>query len=356
MFKCRRLLVVMLLGMPGMGIGQEAEPKKDDRAEAVKAMVAAYVEAFNKKDLEKVTAAWAEDCTVTDRTTGDRVEGRAAMKDDLKAGFEAQPDLRLSAEVGRVKFITDNVAQVEGQTVIAGPNDDPVASTFSAILTKAEVGNNWQITSLEELTAPDPETPYDALKELDFLVGRWVDEGEDSRVETAFRYSPNASFLIRSFTMHTEDGVAHEGTQVIGWDPRAKHIRSWTFNSDGSFGEGIWTKSGEEWLIKSSQTLADGGAASGTYVLTKENDDTLQMQLIGHTVNGTPQPASEAVTVRRQAEESAATEEGAGAVQQAGGTVEGKTGVAREKPKAAEAKQSQAPEPKSDAPKPCNPC
>ncbi len=340
MLNRRCLLVVMLFGIPGIGMGQEAEPKKDDRAEAVKAMVAAYVEAFNKKDLEKVSAAWAEDCTVTDRATGERVEGRAAMKDDLKAGFEAQPDLRLSAAVERVKFITDGVVQIEGQTVIAGPNDDPVTSSFSAILTKA--GDKWQIKSLEESAVPDPATPYDALKELDFLVGRWVDEGEGSRVETVFRYSANAAFLIRSFTMHTEDGVAHEGTQVIGWDPRAKHIRSWTFNSDGSFGEGVWSKSGEDWLIKSSQTLADGGAASGTYVLSKVNDGTIEMQLIGHTLNGAPQPTSDAVTMIRQPEETAteATQE--------------KTGAAQEKSQDTATEETTAPE--SESPKPCNPC
>jgi uncharacterized protein (TIGR02246 family) len=353
MFQRLRLLVVMLFAIPGIGWGQETEPKKDERTEAIQAMVAAYVEAFNKKDLEKVSLAWAEDCSVTDRATGERVEGRAAMKDDLKAGFEAQPALRLSAEVGRVKFITDDVAQVEGHTVVAGPNDDPVESSFSAIFTKS--GNNWQIKSLEESAVPIPATPYDALKELDFLVGRWVDEAEGSRVETAIRYSPSEAFLIRSFAVHTEEGVDQEGTQVIGWDPRAKHIRSWAFNSDGSFGEGVWTKSGDEWLIKSSQTLADGGVASGTYVLSKENDDTLQMQLIGHTVNGAPQPASDPVTMIRQAEETAA-QKTTGEVQQATGTVEEKTGAAQEKPKATANEKTKAPERKTEESQPCSPC
>jgi uncharacterized protein (TIGR02246 family) len=350
MFQRLCLLVVMLFAIPGMGLGQEAEPKKDERTEAIHAMVAAYVEAFNKKDLEKVALAWAEDCSVTDRSTGERVEGRAAMKDDLKAGFEAQPDLKLSAEVGRVKFITDEVAQVEGQTVVAGPNADPVASSFSAILTKS--GDKWQIKSLEELTAPEPETPHDALKELDFLLGRWVDEGEGSRVETHIRHAPSGAFLIRSFAVQTQEGIDQEGTQVIGWDPRAKQIRSWTFNSDGSFGDGIWTKSGDEWLIKSSQTLADGGAASGTYVLSKENDDTLQLQLIGHTVNGAPQPAADPVTMRRQAEETAAAGEATGEVQEAKGTAEEKTGASQGPAN----EKTKAPEQKTEEPKPCSPC
>ena len=29
-------------------------------------------------------------------------------------------------------------------------------------------------------------------------------------------------------------------TQRIGWDPAAKQIRSWEFDSEGGFGEGTW--------------------------------------------------------------------------------------------------------------------
>ena len=63
-----------------------------------------------------------------------------------------------------------------------------------------------------------------------------------------------------------------------------------------------WSSSGDDWLIKSSQTLADGNAASGTYILTKVSDDEVTLKLIGHEVEGEPQPTGPAATLVRRPE------------------------------------------------------
>jgi uncharacterized protein (TIGR02246 family) len=312
---------VVLCFVSAIAKGQDA-PKPDPRAEAIKLMVSSYADAFNKKDLEKVAGAWAEDCSYLDRDSGERVEGRAAMRGDLQKGFADHPALRLSATVDRVKSITNNVTSVEGHTVVTGPDSEPIAAVFSAVL--VETGGKWQIHSLEESAVAEPETAYDALKELEWLVGRWVDESETSRVESTVRWSANNAFLLRSFSMQTEDGIAGHGTQVIGWDPRARHIRSWVFNADGSFGEGIWSKSGGDWLIKSSQTLADGRAASGTYVLTQVNGGEIQMQLIGHSIAGAPQPSSDPVAMMRAADEDGKAESESKAATEKAGEVDKK--------------------------------
>ena len=134
-------------------------------------------------------------------------------------------------------------------------------------------------------------------------MGRWVDQSDTVRVDTTIRWTADQAFLLRSHAVHDENGLARQGTQVIGWDPRSKEIRSWSFNSDGSFGDGTWSKNDDQWLIKSSQTLPDGQAASGTFVLTRIDDNTVSLQLIGHQIEGEPQPASEVVTMVRAANE-----------------------------------------------------
>jgi hypothetical protein len=96
-----------------------------------------------------------------------------------------------------------------------------------------------------------------------------------------------------------------EGTQIIGWDPRAKQIRSWTFNSDGSFGEGLWSRNQDEWLVRTSQTLPDGRAATATQVIQRLDNDAVTVQTIGKEVDGVLEPASDPVTVARVAEEPA---------------------------------------------------
>ncbi len=267
----------------------------------IRAVLGTYVEALNKKDLTTVAALWAENATHTDRETGERTEGRDAIQADIAAAFKQQPNARLAGRIERVRFIKPDVARVEGQSTVVSSDEEPIISAYSAILVSKD--GTWLIDSIEEMPLARPATSYDALRELEWLVGRWVDDSGEARVDTTVRWTADRAFLLRSFALQTADSPAQQGTQVIGWDPRSQEIRSWTFNSDGSFGDATWSKNGEDWLIKSSQTLSDGRASSGTFVLSRVDDNTITLQLIGHEVEGEPQPAGQAVTVVRVADD-----------------------------------------------------
>ena len=259
--------------------------------------LADFVAAFNEKNAEKLAACWTETATHTDRETGERTEGRAAIQADFTKVFTAQPGIKLSASMTRAKMVTADVAQVEGQTTVIGGDGVPVESVFSAIMTRS--GEKWLFDSIEETTAPIPATPADALQQLEWLIGEWTDESGDVKVRTTFRWSANRAFLLRSFVAESADGNVLEGTQVIGWDANLLQIRSWTFNSDGSFGSSTWSKNENSWMAKSSQTSANGDISSGTYVLEQVDENSFTLQLIGHEINGEPQPASAAATINR---------------------------------------------------------
>jgi len=259
--------------------------------------LADFVAAFNEKNAEKLAACWTETATHTDRETGERTEGRAAIQADFTKIFMAQPSIKLSASVTRFKLVTADVAQVEGQTTVIGGDGVPAESVFSAIMTRS--GEKWLFDSIEETTAPIPATPADALQQLEWLIGEWIDESGDVKVRTTFRWSANRAFLLRSFVAESADGNVLEGTQIIGWDANLQQIRSWTFNSDGSFGSSSWSKNENSWMAKSSQTSANGDISSGTYVLEQVDENTFTLQLIGHEINGGPQPASSAATIKR---------------------------------------------------------
>jgi len=256
-----------------------------------------FVAAFNEKNAEKLAACWTETATHTDRETGERTEGRAAIQADFTKIFTAQPSIKLSASMTRFKLVTADVAQVEGQTTVIGGDGVPVESVFSAIMTRS--GEKWLFDSIEETTAPIPATPADALQQLEWLIGEWADESGDVKVRTTFRWSANRAFLLRSFVAESADGNVMEGTQVIGWDANLLQIRSWTFNSDGAFGSSTWSKNENSWMAKSSQTSANGDVSSGTYVLEQVDENSFTLQLIGHEINGEPQPASPAATITR---------------------------------------------------------
>ena len=267
---------------------------------AVRRALAEYVDVFNQKAAEKVGAYWTEKGTHTDRETGERTEGRSAIQADMTRVFNEQADCRLSATIDRIKFVTPDVASVEGETTVVLSDAEPIISTYTAIV--VHQGDKWLLDTVEEMPLPQPATSTDALKELEWLIGEWVDDSGDVKVSTTFRWTAGKAFLLRSFDVETKDGLAMTGTQVIGWDPRGKQIRSWSFNSDGSFGESTWSRNGDSWLSRSSQTMATGDIASGTYVLERIDDASFTMQLVGHEVNGEPQPAGATVKLLRTPE------------------------------------------------------
>lgn len=195
---------------------------------------------------------WAAGCVHTNRETGEKTSGRDAIKKDLAEAFSAPAKMRLSGQIQSIRVIRPEVALVDGETTVSSSDTDPITTQFSAVLVKNE--GKWQIDSMEEMPLAVAPGATEALEELSWLEGTWVDNAPGSQVFSSVRWSTNKTFLIRSMTEEGDGVVSNLGTQIIGWDPRARQIRSWVFNTDGSFGEGVWTKAAETWMVKSTQT------------------------------------------------------------------------------------------------------
>jgi len=263
---------------------------------AVRKTLSDYVGVFNAKAADKVAEFWTENGTHTDRQTGERTEGRDAIQADMTRVLSELGDVKLSATISSIRFITPDVAQVEGETTLVTGDGESSDSGFAAIVVNQN--DKWLLDSIEEMALPELNAT-DALRKLEWLVGKWVDESDDVRVITTFRWTANKTFLLRSFDIESKDGITLTGTQVIAWDPQQQQIRGWSFSSDGSFGESTWSRNGTGWLCKSIQTLAAGGTASGTYLMEPLDDDAFTIQLVGHEVDGEPQPAGEPIRVVR---------------------------------------------------------
>jgi uncharacterized protein (TIGR02246 family) len=293
---------------PAAKVEEEApDAAANAEVDAISATLRAYRTAFNKHDAQAMAELWSAAGVYTDRETGARFTGRESIAADLEAAFKARPNVRLTASVSGIRFIRPDVASVEGQASSSVPDEEPGVMSFTAILVKQD--GKWLLDSVEESEPAVPETPYDALKDLEWMVGHWVDDTDELTVDTTVRWSRNQSFLIRSYTIERDDEETRDGTQVIGWDPIERRIRSWMFNSDGSFGEGSWFKNGDEWMSRMSITLADGRVASGTQMFTRMDDDTYLVEAIGREIDGEPVPSAGPVTVVRIVVEQAAANE-----------------------------------------------
>jgi uncharacterized protein (TIGR02246 family) len=281
--------------------GEVATAAPAEEANGVEFALKRYIVTFNSHDAAKLAELWTENAVYVDKATGLRTEGRAALTADFAKLFAASPGVVLSGDVEGIREIGADAAMVDGVSRTMTPDSEPSVSAFTAVFVKRD--GKWLIDSVHETTLPTPETPRQALEPLAWMVGHWQDAGGGDLVDTNVRWAPGDAFLIRSYTAQREgEELPFAGTQVIGWDPRSKQIRSWTFSSDGSFGDGAWSKNGNEWLVRTTQTLPDGAAASATQVITMVDADTATVQTVGKEVNGAPEPASEPVTMVRAAE------------------------------------------------------
>ena len=170
-------------------------------------------------------------------------------------------------------------------------------------------------TAAEQAEAKGEAVAVDApqtspLEDLDWMVGEWIDRGDDSTIVTECSWTKNRRFLKRSFKVKIDEEVTLEGDQFVGWDPIASRIRSWTFDSEGGIGEGRWIQDGNRWLVKASFVLADGARASALNVYTHVDDDTIRWQSTNREVAGELLPNIPEVTVVRHKPEEAKSQKG----------------------------------------------
>lgn len=167
-------------------------------------------------------------------------------------------------------------------------NADPVPAAVAA--------QNPNAPAVEAAEAPAVDDP---LGDLAWLTGDWVEEGEEPGVEFHGRWTGTGAFLVRGFRVALDADNTLPGLQVIGWDPAAKQVRSWTFDGTGGFGEEVWSRNDDTWTIRSKYTLPNGSKAGSVNVLTKLDDDSFTWKSVNREMNGELQPDIDEFTVVR---------------------------------------------------------
>ena len=158
----------------------------------------------------------------------------------------------------------------------------------------------WKLLKVEEEESSVPLDTIAKLGELEWLIGDWVDQDDGGSVESTFRWAKDYAFINGTFRVTVGDQVDLEGTQVIGWDPVAKKIRSWIFDSKAGFGEGEWSRAGNRWTVKVKSILGTGGKASSMNIYSYVDPNSFTWQSVSREVDGELLPDIDEVTVVRK--------------------------------------------------------
>jgi uncharacterized protein (TIGR02246 family) len=242
---------------------------------AVRETLVAYVAAYNQKDVAKLADLFTQDGTLID-SDNVATSGRDAIAQQFSESFDERSSYTLQAQPNRIRLITPDVAQAEGIARLTSSKEATIANQFVALL--ARQGDAWKFVEIREYPAPAEDVaPYEHLKELEWLVGDWVDESEDAQVASTVRWGQGKAYLVRDYSVQVKGETATSGLMIIAWDPQSEQIKSWIFNADGSRGEGSWTRAADnQWVVKAHGSAGDGRATSATQVISLVNKDAIR--------------------------------------------------------------------------------
>jgi uncharacterized protein (TIGR02246 family) len=287
-------VVLALAGFESIALGADPDP----RQEQITKTAAGFVDAFQRGDAKAVAAFWAPDGDFVD-LEGRMLRGRRAIEEDFTELFKENKNLKMRIEVASVRFLDANTVIEDGTTsVMSDDGSLPNRARYTNILVLKE--GKWLLASVRE--APYvPRTNQDKLLGLEWTIGEWADQSTDGHVAHAvFEWSPDRNFIISTRAVQVKDAYLDNGTQRIGWDPAAKQIRSWSFEPDGGFGEGRWSKDGDNtWIVKTESVLQSGHKVTATTIVTRVDRDTVTWQSTRQQVDGKPIDDTQVVTMKR---------------------------------------------------------
>jgi uncharacterized protein (TIGR02246 family) len=263
---------------------------------AVRANVAAFVRAYNAGDAKAVAALFMPDGRVVDKE-GNESEGREAITKTFADLFASMPQKRLEVTIESIRFIEPDLAVEVGTTKeTPAPDEPPEYDRYTVLHVKRD--GKWQMALARDEEGPTP-TGHERLRPLAWLVGDWVDDGGNAVVFSSCRWSKDGNFLLQDFKLRLNGREAMDVTQRIGWDPLAKRIRSWVFDSEGGFGESVWARDGDAWVIKATAVRPDGATASATNLLARTGSDGYVWRSTERVVGDERQPPMELKVVRK---------------------------------------------------------
>jgi len=264
---------------------------------AVMAIDRAFEAAYAKADAKAVADFFTDDAHYT--SDGGRIfDGRAAIEGHIRAAFAKNSGAKLAIGLDSVRLLAPDVLLERGSTAVTAKDGETNRALYTAVYVKKD--GKWKISQLVETPQPDL-TAHDRLSELGWLVGDWEDanKGDNLTVHSQYSWARGGNFLTRNVTVKRGADTALEGWQIIGWDPIESCIRSWTFDDEGGFSDGRWTREGNRWLQRETGVTADGSRISADNTFSKISDDRFTWESNNRTLDGLPQPGIGRIEINR---------------------------------------------------------
>lgn len=289
-------IVIALVCVTWAGSVMAQKTGTDSKDEvAIRGAAESFVQAFNQGDVGKLASHWAADADYI-LPTGEVLKGRDKIEQAFKKFLSDNKGVQMQVTISEISFPRPDEALEKGSVVVSRPGEKPKELTYEIKHVKRD--SVWKIAHVEETwSAP---SNYEHLKELEWLTGEWVDDSEHVDAQHVAQWTENRNFITLSFRVRFEGRPALAGTQIIGWDPLLKSIKSWVFDSLGGFAQGVWSRDGRRWTVRTTGVLITGEKTSAINTYTYLDENAFTFSSIGREINGEPQPNIEEIKVVRK--------------------------------------------------------
>jgi hypothetical protein len=164
-------------------------------------------------------------------------------------------------------------------------------------------GSTWSQQTNDRGADTQPavaQSHYEQLKVFEWMVGHWVDDADDARIEIDCSWTNDRNFLKRSFRIQFGDEPETSGMHMTGWDPATNQIRTWNFYSNGGFSEVVWKHEKDRWFMHYKGVGSDGHRWTAVGIIKPVDKDTFTWQLTEQIVDGKPLPDNKEVKIVRK--------------------------------------------------------
>lgn len=304
----QRILIMVLAsgliaGWLGHSRGQEKPAPAENKSQsdtpemaAVKKTAEELAKAFNAGDAKAVAAFWTKEGEFVD-IDGESTQGREQIEKVYADFFKQHPKATVEIDAQSVRLLGRHTALEEGSLKLRLPGDqEPRVSRYSILHVREDDG--WRMASVREW-APDAQELV-TLKDVDWLLGEWKATSEDAELRMTYSWDEDKAFLRGRYVLTREGKAASGGTQIIGKNPGGG-LRSWVFDSSGSYSESVWSRDDNRWVIDASGTLPDGNEVTAFNILIPLGKDAFTWQSVERTAAGSALPDLPPIRVTRAA-------------------------------------------------------
>lgn len=294
-FLCGGLMVLASALVGRLGLAEDSAARQQDER-AIRETAKAYAVALAKGDAKAIAEFWTKDGDYFDELGNPHLAGELSADVDRAAGNDSRSENKVTSS--KIRFLTADVAVEDGTSEVVLPDANgapPERGQYHAIWVKQD--SRWRLTSLCEMPVTAISEPR--LSELDWMVGNWIADSDGTTLELNVQWNDGGTFLLRDTKAIRDGKVVLRGSQRIGWDPRTRTLKSWSFDSDGGHAEAYWVKEGDAWVGQSTGVLPDGRQSSSVTVMTFDGKDRYTRKVLSGRIDNEPIPDQELHFVRR---------------------------------------------------------